>query len=252
MKIGAQLYTVRDYTRTPRDIEETLRKIKALGFEAIQISGFGPCDVDLLSGWIRELGLEVAGSHVPWSAVSEGEALKKTIAEQKKLGAREFGLGARPGDVFPNSPEGYTRFIKRANEICKQVLDAGLSFGYHNHDFEFEQWNGVRAFDRLIDECPGLKFVLDTFWVQAGGGDPLAYIKKLEGRITIIHFKDYRIVNRARQFAEVGQGNLDWDRIIPLSRDQKIPYAVIEQDGDYLKDPFDSLAMSREFILKKL
>lgn len=252
MKIGAQLYTVRDYTKTPRDIEETLRKIRALGFEAIQISGFGPCDPDLLAGWIKELGLEVCGSHVPWSAVSEPEALKRTIAEQKKFGAREFGLGSRPGDVFPNSYEGYTRFIKGVNEICKRVMDEGLTFGYHNHDFEFQKWDGVRAFDRLIDECPRLRFVLDTFWVQAGGGNPVTYLKKLEGRITILHLKDYRIVNRARQFAEIGQGNLDWDTIIPLARELQIPYAVIEQDGDFLTDPFDSLAMSREFTQGKL
>ncbi|GHU04101.1 sugar phosphate isomerase [Spirochaetia bacterium] len=252
MKVGAQLYTVREYTKTPRDIEETLRKIKSLGFEVIQISGFGPCDTDQLAGWIKELGLEVCGSHVSWASVAEPAALKKTIAEQKKYGAKEFGLGSRPGDVFPNSYEGYTRFIKKANEICRQVMDEGMTFGYHNHDFEFEKWDGVTAFDRLIEECPDMRFVLDVFWVQAGGGNPLTYIKKLKNRITIIHYKDYRMVKHTRQFAELGQGTLDWDEIIPLSKAQNIPYAVIEQDGDFMVDPFDSLALSRKYILGKL
>ncbi|GHV69651.1 sugar phosphate isomerase [Spirochaetia bacterium] len=252
MKVGAQLYTVRDYTKTPRDIEETLRKIKSLGFEVIQISGFGPCDTDRLAEWIKELGLEVCGSHVSWASVAEPAELKKTIAEQKKYGAKEFGLGSRPGDVFPNSYEGYTRFIKKANEICRQVMDEGMTFGYHNHDFEFEKWGGVTAFDRLIEECPDMRFVLDVFWVQAGGGNPIKYIEKLVNRITIIHYKDYRMVNRTRQYAEIGQGNLDWDEIIPLSKAEDIPYAVIEQDGDFLVDPFDSLALSRKFILGKL
>jgi sugar phosphate isomerase/epimerase len=131
-------------------------------------------------------------------------------------------------------------------------MDEGMTFGYHNHDFEFDKWGGVTAFDRLIEECPYMRFVLDVFWVQAGGGNPVKYIEKLNGRITIIHYKDYRIVNRTRQYAEIGQGNLDWDEIIPLSKAQNIPYAVIEQDGDFLVDPFDSLALSRKFILGKL
>ncbi|MDR3193263.1 MAG: hypothetical protein LBT87_09385, partial [Treponema sp.] len=85
-----------------------------------------------------------------------------------------------------------------------------------------------------------------------GGGNPVKYIKKLKGRISTIHFKDYRIVNRTRQFAEIGEGNLDWDEIIPLCKAQNIPYAAIEQDSDWLIDPFESLAQSRKFLLGKV
>jgi sugar phosphate isomerase/epimerase len=252
MKIGAQLYSARDYTKTPEDIKETLRRVKAIGFDVIQISGFGPCDPDILAGWIKELGLDVCVTHVPWSRLADPEELKKLIAEHKKIGCDHIGLGARPGDVYPTSYEGYTRFIKKINEICKQIQGEGLSFGYHNHDFEFQRWDGVPAIDRIIDECPDLKFILDTFWVQAGGGSPVKYIKKLEGRIKVIHFKDYRIFNRARQFAEIGEGNLDWDEIIPLCKTLKIPYAVIEQDADFLIDPFESFALSRKFLLTRV
>jgi sugar phosphate isomerase/epimerase len=174
------------------------------------------------------------------------------IKEHKKIGCGQVGLGSRPGEVFPNTYEGYTRFISNVNEICAQVEGEGLTFGYHHHDFEFEKWDGVPAINRLIGECPTLKFILDTFWVQAGGGSPLTYIKKLEGRITVIHFKDYRIVNRVRQFAEIGEGNLEWHEIIPLCKAMGIPYAVIEQDADFLAGPFESLAMSRKFLLDRI
>jgi sugar phosphate isomerase/epimerase len=154
--------------------------------------------------------------------------------------------------VYPNTYEGWTRFIKKANEISKQIQGEGLTFGYHNHDFEFQKWGGVLAIDRIIEECPDIKFILDTFWVQAGGGNPLRYIKKLNGRIKVIHFKDFRIKDRTRQYAEIGEGNLDWDEIIPLCKAQNIPYAAIEQDGDWLQDPFESLALSRKFLLGKV
>ncbi|MDR0669502.1 MAG: sugar phosphate isomerase/epimerase [Treponema sp.] len=248
MKIGAQLYNVRDYTKTPEDIEATLRKVKAMGFDVIQISGFGPCDAGLLAGWVKELGLDVCVTHVPWARLANRDELKKVIAEHKDLGCLQIGLGMRPGDVFPNTYEGWTRFIRKANTIIAQVRDAGLMFSYHNHDLELQRWNGVTTLERLAAECPDLDFVLDTFWVQAGGANPAAYIRKLKGRIRTIHFKDYRVVDQVRQFAEIGQGNMDWDEIIPLCKAQGISYAVIEQDANCLVDPFESLAMSLEFL----
>ena len=252
MKIAAQLYNTRDYCKTPSDIEATFRRVKAIGFDVIQISGFGPCDPDLLASWVKEIGLEVCLTHTPWPRLADSGELKKVIAEHKALGCPLIGLGARPGDTYPNSYEGWTRFIKKAREITAQIKAEGLNFSYHNHDFEFEKWKGVTAMDRLIEEAPELCFTLDTFWVQAGGANPSKYIKKLEGRIKVVHFKDFRIANRTRQFAEIGLGNLDWDEIIPLCKSTGIPCAAIEQDADWLVDPFDSLAKSREFLLGKV
>ena len=252
MKIAAQLYNCRDYAKTPADIRATLARAKDIGFDVIQISGFGPCDPDLLAGWVKELKLEVCLTHTPWPRLADSGELKKVIEEHKKLGCPIIGLGSRPGDVYPNSYEGWTRFIKKAKEITAQIKGEGLDFSYHNHDFEYQKWNGVLAIDRLIEEVPGMLFTLDTFWVQAGGASPQKYIKKLQGRIKVIHFKDFRIVNRTRQFAEIGQGNLDWDEIIPLCKSTGIPCAAIEQDADWLEDPFESLAMSRKFLLGKV
>jgi sugar phosphate isomerase/epimerase len=249
MKYGAQLYTVRDYTKTPEDIEATLRQIKAMGFDLIQISGFGPCDPDLLAGWVKELGLEVCVTHTPWERVTNPAELKKVIAEHKKLACSHIGLGSKPG-MFADTCEGWTRFIKKVNDICKQVQDAGMTYGYHNHDFDFERFNGVCAIDRLIAECPDLYFIPDLFWIQAGGANPLTYLDKLKGRIKVVHFKDYRIVRRTRQFAEIGQGNMEWQELVPRCEKTAIPYAVIEQDADYLLDPFDSLALSRKFLIE--
>ena len=218
----------------------------------IQISGFGPCDPDLLAGWVKELGLEVCLTHTPWPRLAESGELKKVIAEHKKLGCPIIGLGSRPGNEFPNTYEGWTLFNKKAKEITAQIKGEGLDFSYHNHDFEYEKFNGVLAIDRLIDEVPDLLFTLDTFWVQAGGANPLKYIKKLKGRIKVIHFKDFRIVNRTREFAEIGLGNLDWDEIIPLSKSIGVTCIAIEQDTNWLKDPFDSLDISRKFLLGKV
>jgi len=251
VKIAAQLYNCRDYAKTPQEIEATLRKVKSLGFDVIQISGLGPCDPELLTGLVQELGLEVCLTHMPWHQLADTEELRKVIRDHKNMNCPHIGLGARPGDLFANTYEGWTGFIKQVNEITARIKAEGLNFSYHNHDFEFEKWNGVTAMDRLIEEVPDMLFTLDTFWVQAGGANPLTYIKKLEGRMPVIHFKDFRIVNRVRQFAEIGLGNLEWNEIIPLCESIGIEYAAIEQDNDWLVDPFDSLVISRNFLLEK-
>ena len=251
MKIAAQLYNVRDFTKTPEDIEATLRRIKSIGYNLIQISAFGPCDPALIARWVKEIGLEVCLTHTPWPRLANQEELEKVIQEHKNMNCPVVGLGSRPADVFENSKEGWTRFINKANEITKQVKDGGLDFSYHNHDYEFERWDGVTAMDRLINEVPDMLVTLDTFWTQAGGANPITYMKKLKGRIRIIHFKDYKIVNRTRMFAEIGQGNIEWDEIIPLCNAQGIYCAAIEQDRDWQVGPFESFAMSRDFLLSK-
>jgi len=251
VKIAAQLYNCRDYARNPQEIEATLRRVKALGFDVIQISGLGPCDPGLLIDWVQEIGLEVCLTHMPWHQLADTEELKKVIADHKRMNCPHIGLGMPPGNLFANTYEGWTAFIAQAREITARIKGEGLNFNYHNHELEFEKWQGVTAMDRLIEELPDMLFTLDTFWVQAGGANPLTYIKKLKGRMPVVHFKDFRIVNRARQFAEVGLGNLEWDEIIPLCESIGVEYAAIEQDNDWLVDPFDSLQISRKFLLEK-
>ncbi|MCL2411405.1 MAG: sugar phosphate isomerase/epimerase [Treponema sp.] len=248
MKIGIQTYTLRDHLKTPNDINASFKRIKEMGFDMIQLSGLGEIDPDELTVLLNANGLTVVGSHSPWERIKDKNELAKLIDEHIKWNARQIGLGIKPSD-YPDTYDGYTNFINDINEACRQITTAGLYFGYHNHELEFMKFNGQRAFDRMIEECPQCEFTLDVFWVQAGGMDPCYYIDKLKNRIRILHLKDFRIMGRDRQFAEIGQGNLDWQKIFSRCTAHGIPYAVIEQDDNFLTDPFESLALSRKFLV---
>ena len=250
MKIGVQTYTIRDYLKTPKDISVSFKRIKEIGFNMVQLSGLGPIETDELVSILKENGIEACGTHSPWNRIAENDELEKLIEEHKKLGCEQIGTGMKP-PMYPDTYEGYTDFIKKVNEICDKAGQAGLGFGYHNHDFEFMRFGNKCAFDRLIEECPKCEFTLDVFWVQAGGKNPCDYIDKLKNKIRILHLKDYRVSERKRQFAEIGQGNLDWPSIFSRCEKYGIPYAVIEQDADFLTDPFESLALSRKFLLEE-
>jgi sugar phosphate isomerase/epimerase len=249
MRIGVQMYTIRDYLKTPAEIESSIKRLRDMGFDLVQISGIGPIDTDKLAKLFKDNGIEACGTHSPWESVAEPKELEKLIEDHKKLGCSQIGIGMKPG-IYPDTYEGYTAFIKKVNEICDQVCAAGLGFGYHNHELEFMKFNGECAIDRMIKECPKMEFTLDVFWVQAGGANPLTYMDKLKDKIRILHLKDFKVVGRQRQYAEIGQGNLDWPGVFSRCAQYNIPYAVIEQDGDFQVDPFESLALSKKYLVE--
>ncbi|MCL2208763.1 MAG: sugar phosphate isomerase/epimerase [Treponema sp.] len=248
MKIGVQTYTIREYLKTPADIKSSFKRIKDMGFDMVQLSGLGPIDADELAGILKDNCIKACGTHSPWNRIVNADEFDKLTGDHKKWGCEQIGIGMKP-DIFPDTYEGYTEFFKKVNEICEQAGKAGLGFGYHNHELEFMKFNNVCAIDRMIEECPKCEFTLDVFWVQAGGKNPCEYIDKLKNRIRILHLKDFRVTGRKREYAEIGMGNLDWSAIFSCCNKNNIPYAVIEQDDDFLNDPFDSLSISRKYLV---
>ena len=115
---------------------------------------------------------------------------------------------------------------------------------YHNHDFEWEKYGNKRMIEYLQDEFPQIGFILDTYWVQAAGGDSAAWLTKLSGRIPVIHFKDMSWFNNSRRMAEVMEGNLNWPAIFAACGPAGVEYAMVEQDDCNGKDPFEALRTS--------
>jgi sugar phosphate isomerase/epimerase len=131
---------------------------------------------------------------------------------------------------------------------------AGVTFAYHNHNQEFHRLGGKTVMDMIIEETDhdAVQIELDTYWVQAGGGDPAAWLARLKGRASLVHLKDYGVDPKGRtMFEEIGQGNLAWDRIMAAARRAGCRWYIVEQDGDWEDgDPFQSLKMSLAYLKK--
>ena len=91
---------------------------------------------------------------------------------------------------------------------------------------------------------------LDTYWIQAGGGDPVEWLGRLKNRVPILHIKDYGVDAKGKaMFEEIGQGNLDWEKILPAAKRAGCRWYVVEQDSDWENgDPFQSLKMSLTYL----
>lgn len=245
MKIAAQLYTIREFTKTPEDIKISLKKIRDIGYDTIQVSAFGPIAPELLKQYCDEYGLQICVTHTPFDRiVNETDAV---IAEHKLWNCGYIGLGAMPVQ-FHGGQAGYDEFIKQLLPAAEKIRDAGLKFVYHNHRFEFERLeNGMTGIEYLVSKTGQENFGLlaDLYWVQAGGMSPIQFLKRFSDRLEVIHFKDMKVIKDQIEFAEIYNGNMDYDEIYRICLDTGIKFAAVEQDicpGD----PFDSLKISLE------
>jgi sugar phosphate isomerase/epimerase len=240
--IAAQLYSVRAYSKTQADINAMLKKIRAIGYQAVQISGFGQYDAAETAKVLAAEGLACCSTHTAWSRfVTE---IDKVILEHRLWGCVHPAIGGMPGEF--RSAEGVVKFAREMEMVGKRLAEEGMDFSYHNHNFEFQKADGKTWLELMYDNCDPryVKTEIDTYWVQAGGGEPAVWIRKYAGRMPIIHFKDMTMGPEGQRMAEVGLGNLNWPAILAAARDAGVEWYCVEQDDCYERNPFDSLKIS--------
>ena len=241
--VAAQLYTVRQFTQTAEDMARTLQRVRQIGYRAVQLSGLGPISAEELKTMLDEAGIAVCTTHTAYERLRDD--LPAVIREHQLWDCRNVAVGSMPREYREAGEEGFRRFAREASEVGRKLHEAGLTFSYHNHSFEFERFGGRLGLEMLFEESDPRYFQaeIDTYWVQHGGGDPAAWIRRFRGRMPVVHLKDMAIVNGAQVFAEVGEGNLNWPAIMDACREAGVQWYAVEQDICQ-RDPFESLAIS--------
>ncbi len=241
--IAAQLYTVREFLKTPADIADALHRIKEIGYRAVQTSGLGPIAPRELKDLLDREGLIMCNTHTAYDQLWED--LPTVIEEHHLWDCRHVAIGSMPRPYREEGAAGYHRFAKEASEVGRRLSEAGLTFSYHNHSFELERFDGRLGLEILYQESDPryLQGEIDTYWVQHGGADPVAWIGKLKDRMPVVHFKDMAVVDGTPVYAEIGEGNLNWPGILDACRDAGVEWCAVEQDT-CRRDPFESLAIS--------
>ena len=241
--LAAQMHTVREFTKTAADIAETMKKVKGLGYDAVQISGLGPIEPGALKTIVDGEGLTICSTHTGFDRLRD--ETRTVIDEHRLWDCGYLSVGSMPPAYREAGGEGYKRFAAEASEVARKLAADGLIFSYHNHSFEFERFDGRTGLNILFEESDPevFQFEIDTYWVQHGGADPAAWIRKTKGRADVIHVKDMAIVGNEQFFAEVGEGNLNWPAILDACREAGARWYIVEQDRCE-RDPFESLGIS--------
>jgi sugar phosphate isomerase/epimerase len=249
MKLGAQFYSIRTECTTPEALYSSMKKIKEIGYDIIQISGVCDIEAERLKAYSDELALPITCTHKPYASIVEDT--DNLIAYHKIIGSPVIGLGSMPGE-FRTSIEGCRAFMDSVREPIKKINDAGLTFTYHNHSFEFDPLEGTNLFELLFEELPEAHFLPDVYWIKHGGYDPYETLDRIckAGRVTNVHFKDMKTEPRG-EICPCGAGVIDFAPIAKLLKSHGIENVLVEQDNaPMLGDVFAQMKQSYDHLDK--
>jgi len=246
-QVAAQLYTVRDFCQTSAALAATAKKIRAIGYEAVQLSGLGPIATKEIVAIMAGEGLVICATHEPSGVILDEPG--KAIATLQALGCRLTAY-PYPGGVDFGDAASVMTLVRKLDAAGAKFRAAGLTLGYHNHDIEFLKFQGAPVLEYIFAHTDPRHLVgeLDTYWIQYGGGDCLEWCRKLRGRLPFIHLKDYAMTReRKPTWCEIGAGNLPFGRIIAEAEASGCGWFIVEQDT-CPRDPFDSLKSSFDYL----
>jgi sugar phosphate isomerase/epimerase len=163
------------------------------------------------------------------------------------MGSRYF-IVSGVGDFTTKGLRAYEEAADRFNKAGRAFASAGVLLCYHNHSFEFQKFDGVRALDRLYEltDVRYVKLCVDTYWVRHGGEDPVQFVRRHLDRIATVHLKDFK----AGAFAEVGEGEIDFAAVLEALRPISLEWVTVEQD-ETTRTPRESIALSRRTLRER-
>lgn len=242
---GLALYTLRE--NMGEDVDGTLQAVADAGYAYVEAAGyeegkFYGLEPEAFKTKLESMGLTPLSTHQGSVTLENADEM---IADVKAAGFTYFVVPVPPMGMFTFDREtrtlGMNGTIQELTDILNTLGEkcsaAGLQLLYHNHDFEFKADEaGVVPIDYLLENVnpDHVNFQMDLYWVTKAEADPLAYFEKYPGRFKGWHVKD---MDNQGRFAPVGQGNIDFARILAQKEKSGMKFYCVEQD-----QTFDGLA----------
>ncbi|MEH6681347.1 MAG: sugar phosphate isomerase/epimerase [Sediminicola sp.] len=256
---GLALYTVRDDMGV--DAMATLQAVSDAGYKNIEAAGYDNGKFYNLSPAefkkaVKGLGLQPISTHQGSVTMDNADAM---IADVKAAGFKYFVIPVPPMGLFTYNAEAQSMGMKGGaenlanilTELGKKCQKAGLKLLYHNHDFEFKKdADGIVTIDYLLENTDPkyVNFQMDLYWVTKAGADPVAYFEKYPGRFKIWHVKD---MDDQGRFAPVGEGNIDFAKILAQKKLSGMKYYMVEQDQTFDGlQPLEAIKISHKGLVK--
>lgn len=243
LPVAVQMFTLRD--EAGADFAGTIRKVAEMGYDGVEFAGYGGLSAAEAKKLLDDCGLKPAGAHEGIERFED--SFEETVEFHKELGNKYVAIPFLGPDRW-DKPGGWKELAAQMTEIGHKLREVGMQLCYHNHSFEFQKQDGQYGLDILYtnSDPQALMAELDTYWVQHGGEDPVAYIKKMHGRLPLLHLKDMA-PGDDKAFAEVGEGILDIQGIVAAAKESGTKWIIVEQDScpgpaiDSVKKSIDNL-----------
>lgn len=261
-RVGLQLYTVRDAMK--QDFEGTLAKVSAAGYREVEFAGYFDHSPKEIRATLERHNLTAPSQHVGYDVVEK--KWPETLETAHVVG-HQYIVCPWIDEAQRKQPDGWKRAAELFNRAGEASQKAGIQFAYHNHAFEFipaESLGGKTGYDFLLAETDAklVKMELDLCWATVGGQDPVSFFERYPGRFPLVHVKDWKKEGAADgkydkeagragvpgHMADVGQGSIDWKRILGQSEKAGIKHYFVENDNP--EEAFASIRTSYEYLAK--
>lgn len=255
-KISLQMYTMRDFTSTIADLEKTVEQLRGIGFEMLQYSVPKTMDVKEVQKIFEKN--HIKNDSVFCSALELEERTTELLRQCDLFGTNRIRTDSIPKGLS-GSASGYKMFAHYLNEAGAELKRHEKKILYHFHAFEFIRFSNTTGIEVLLSETDPetVEIIPDTHWIQSGGKTPESFLEQYKDRYAYVHTKDFALTSmgekwesRPIQFAPVGEGNLNWQKIIKVCKSNRVQSYAIEQDDCYGRNPFECVKSSFDFLMK--
>lgn len=251
--IYIQLYSVRDDIKA--DFDNTIKVVAEAGYTGVEAANYNDgqfygMSPEEFKSKIEDVGMEVLSSHT-------GRPLEEDISQtdwesvwnwwdvaidaHKKAGMKYI---VTPWMPTPKTLDDLKQYCDYYNQIGEKCNEAGLSFGYHNHAFEFEEIEGELMYDYMLENTDPDKvfFQMDVYWTTQGGYNPVDYFNEYPNRFQLLHIKDEK---------ELGGTDsvMDFDNLFKNTDKSGAKYLIVEVEK-YNFEPLESVKQSIDYLLE--
>lgn len=246
LPIGFQVFPVREMLG--KDFEGTLRQLAAIGYRSVEMCsppsyanfGFAPLanlKASEMSQIIQGAGLHCESCHYQFNELKQH--LDDRIAFAKELGLKQMVLSTF-GLRRDAAMDDWRRAAEEWNQIGREIQKAGLQPGYHNHDFEFKQFDGVLVYDELMRRFDP-KVIKMQFQVAviSLGYDAATFFTKYPGRFISAHLADWSPADKKQ--VPVGKGVVDWQKLFTAAKTAGLKNYFVEMDLDLMSASYPYL-----------
>ncbi|MDA3927509.1 MAG: sugar phosphate isomerase/epimerase [Prolixibacteraceae bacterium] len=250
-EIGLQLWSVRDNMKA--DPIATIERVGDIGYSFVEAAGYGDgkfygMDPLEFKAALNDNGLKFLASHT-------GQALPDSSNWDEVMEWWDVCIDAHAaaGVSYIVQPfmddKGYGSladlklFCDYFNAVGEKCNAKGIQFGYHNHDKEFQEVDGIRRYDFMLQNTDPEKvfFQIDLYWITVGGQKAVEYFDKYPGRFDLWHVKDEK---------ELGgdESIMNFEPIFAKKEIAGMKHIVVEVER-YSFDPLESVKLSHEFLM---
>lgn len=219
MKWAIQLFTLREETKTPDALRETLSRVKAMGYDGVEFAGLCGMTAEEARAALEESGLAAVGMHQMIDRLENDldEVLQSALA----VGSPTVTMAFSPA----NTPEEVARTVRVLQKAKQAAAPLGIEILYHNHSHEFAAVENVPAIDSILSAA---KLEADTFWIYFAGVDPAEFLLHHAECIGLVHLKDG--VPGCRVPRALGEGENNIAAILRAAQAIGMEWGIVEND----------------------